>query len=139
MEKLIFDAGIKEYELGNGILRFNPTDPNVYARFLDAIPEIQSIGEKVQNENPENPEDMLKVLEKFDRDVKDELNNVFGGDNDFHQMLSGVNLLAIASNGKNVAENLINALMPILKDGVQQYAANEVKAAKDARDERKGV
>ena len=31
MEKLSFDTGIREYDVnGNGVLRFNPSDPNVY-------------------------------------------------------------------------------------------------------------
>ena len=37
MEKLQFDSGIKEYKInGAGVLRFNPGDPNLYARFLEA-------------------------------------------------------------------------------------------------------
>ena len=36
MEKIIFDGGLREYEVGGGILSFNPSDPNVYTRFMDA-------------------------------------------------------------------------------------------------------
>ena len=44
MEQLFIDSGIKEYQInGKGVLRFNPSDPNVYARFLELVPKIESI------------------------------------------------------------------------------------------------
>ena len=44
MEKLSFDTGIREYDVnGNGMLRFNPSDPNVYERFFNAADETQKI------------------------------------------------------------------------------------------------
>ena len=37
MEKLRFDNGVKSYRLGScGVLRFNPSDPNLYARLMEA-------------------------------------------------------------------------------------------------------
>ena len=32
-KKLNLDLGVKEYELGGGVLRINPTDPNLFKRF----------------------------------------------------------------------------------------------------------
>ena len=44
MEKLNFDSGVKEYKInGGGVLRFNPGDPNVYARFLEAADKIRDV------------------------------------------------------------------------------------------------
>ena len=44
MEKLQFDSGVKEYRInGGGVLRFNPGDPNVYARFLEAADKLQQL------------------------------------------------------------------------------------------------
>ena len=37
MEKLTFDSGIRSYRAGAGVLRFNPSDPNLYARFLQVL------------------------------------------------------------------------------------------------------
>ena len=39
MKKLIIDSGVQEYQLveGGKPLRFNPSDPNVYARFMAAM------------------------------------------------------------------------------------------------------
>ena len=44
MEKLNFDSGIREFEInGGGVLRFNPSDPNVYARLVEAGEKIQAV------------------------------------------------------------------------------------------------
>ena len=41
MEKISFDSGVKSYKInGTGVLRFNPGDPNVYARFLQAADKL---------------------------------------------------------------------------------------------------
>ena len=37
MQELNIDTGVREYRInGGGVLRFNPSDPNVYSRFLQA-------------------------------------------------------------------------------------------------------
>ena len=43
MEKIQFDSGVQEFMLGNGVLRFNPSDPNLYGRFLEAGEKIADI------------------------------------------------------------------------------------------------
>jgi hypothetical protein len=50
MEKLIFGTGLKRYEVNdNGaIFSFNPTDINLYARFLKMRDEILKIGADVE-------------------------------------------------------------------------------------------
>ena len=47
MQKLNFDLGLKEYEIGGGVLRFNPGDPNVYARFLEAVEKLKTAEEEL--------------------------------------------------------------------------------------------
>ena len=134
MEKLIFDSGIKEYQLGDcGILRFNPADPNVYARFIDAVDNIQKIEDdliKKGNELKEDGTSVLKLMEDVDNQIKEELNRVFGAGNDFNQIMCGVNLMAVATNGERVVTNLMNALTPIMKDGAEACAKDEVAKAK---------
>ena len=39
MEKLQFDTGVRRYRVGDGVLSFNPTDPNLYSRFLTCLQE----------------------------------------------------------------------------------------------------
>lgn len=139
MEKLIFDSGVKEYQLGSaGVLRFNPSDPNVYARFMAAMDKLPTIeGELVakakaleQSVSPEpNGTDVLKLMEEADHKIKKLLNEVFGGDNDFHEILGGVNLLAVTDNGERVITNLLAALQPIMVSGAEKCAQQKVGAA----------
>ena len=48
MEKIQFDAGQRSYRInGAGTLRFNPCDPNVYSRFLEAVEKLQAVEEEL--------------------------------------------------------------------------------------------
>ena len=136
MEKLVFDSGIRSYSIGEGVLRFNPTDPNVYARFMDAVEKIQAVednlveqGRKLDAESPENGAQVVKLMAEADREVKEILSDVFGGDNDFNCILGGVNLLAVGDNGERVITNLLYALMPVLQDGAERCARQQVGVA----------
>lgn len=144
MEKIVFDSGVKEYEINNnGVLRFNPSDPNVYARFFDAAEQIQAIekdmvakGEALGKEE-NNGEAVIRYIHEADRQVKELLGQVFGPGNDFDQMLGGVNLLAVACNGERVITNLLNALLPIIEQGASDCAKKQVgNAVQQARQNR---
>lgn len=147
MEQLIFDSGIKEYQInGKGVLRFNPSDPNVYARFMDLLPKIQDI-EKETNEKAANVdnasanagEETLRIMKEMDTRIKAVLNDVFGKENDFDQILEGVNLMAVASNGQRVIVNLMDALQPIMEAGVKKCVRSEVDTAKLNRQQRRAM
>lgn len=139
MEKLIFDSGVKEYRVnGSGVLRFNPSDPNVYARFMDAMDKIQAVESKLvakakDIEQAENQEEsgaaVLRLMAEADREIKTVLTQVFGGDNDFDQILGGVNLLAVAGNGERVITNLLTALQPIMVSGAERCAKQQADTA----------
>jgi hypothetical protein len=139
MEKLIFDSGVKEYQLGNGgILRFNPSDPNVYARFMAAMDKLPAIEQELvdkaktleQSDGTEpNGTEVLKLMEEADHKIKKLLNEVFDGGNDFHEILGGVNLLAVAGNQERVITNLLAALQPIMVSGAEKCAQQKVGAA----------
>lgn len=139
MQKLNFDTGVKEYAInGNGVLRFNPGDPNVYARFMDAMEKIRELEEKLvsQAKALEGNEDreasgaaVLRLLAQADREIKDVLTQVFGQENDFDKLLGGVNLLAVAGNGQRVISNLLEALQPIMVAGAESCARQQVDGA----------
>lgn len=139
MEKLVFDSGIKEYKLGSGgVLRFNPSDPNVYARFMDAMDKIRVVEtdlvEKAKElERVEKQEEsgaaVLRIMRDADRDTKKILSEVFGADNDFEKILGGVNVLAVAGNGERVITNLLAALQPIMVQGAEACAKQRSDAA----------
>lgn len=133
MEKIVFDSGVKEYEINdNGVLRFNPSDPNVYARFFDAAEEIQQIekdliakGESL-NGTENTGEIAIRMMQEADAKVKGILGDVFGEGNDFNQLLGGVNLLAVACNGERVITNFMQALLPIIEQGAKKCADQKV-------------
>ena len=122
MEQLTIDTGLREYavnggpEHGGGVLRFNPSDPNVYSRFCTLQNQLQELEQQVQAQSPT------------------------GTGNDFDAMLGGTNLLAVAGNGERVITNLFAALQPILEAGARQcadakatLAVQQAQAARAAR------
>lgn len=139
MEKLVFDSGVKEYKINNnGILRFNPSDPNVYARFMDALDKIRSVEERLVSsakeleqmaDQQESGAAVLRLMRDADRDTKTILSEVFGADNDFEKILGGVNMLAVAGNGERVITNLLAALQPIMVAGAESCAKQQTGAA----------
>lgn len=134
MEKLTFDSGVREFEInGNGVLRFNPSDPNVYARLLDAMDDIKAVEGDFSNAVKETQQDdvetVLRLMAQADKQMKGILTNVFGRENDFDEILGGVNVMAVAGNGELVITNLINALSPIIQDGTEKYTNQQVDAA----------
>lgn len=139
MEKLVFDSGIKEYKLGSGgVLRFNPSDPNVYARFMDAMDKIRAVetdlvekakGLEQVEQQEESGAAVLRIMRDADRDTKKILSEVFGADNDFEKILGGVNVLAVAGNGERVISNLLAALQPIMVQGAEACAKQRSDAA----------
>lgn len=136
MEKLVFDSGVREYQLGSGVLRFNPTDLNVYARFLEATEKIQAVEDKlveqaklIDSEAPDAGEMVIRLMTEADRDTKMILSEVFGGDNDFDRILGGVNLLAVGDNGERVITNLLYALIPVMQEGAERCARQQASAA----------
>ena len=124
MEKIQFDSGIRSYRInGGGVLRFNPGDPNLYARFLEAVEKLKAAEEElVQTAETANQQDVVKLMTQADQKMKEILNWVFGTGNDFCQLLQGVNLLAVADNGERVVTNLFAALEPVLVDGAKRCA-----------------
>ena len=135
MEKIQFDAGQRSYRInGGGILRFNPCDPNVYNRFLEAVEKLEAVEADLTRQAEETgSEEVIKLLAAADEKMKNILNWVFGGDNDFHKLLGGVNLLAVAANGERVVTNLFAALEPVLISGAKQCAGEQVRLAKENR------
>lgn len=131
--KITFDSGIKEYEVNGGILRFNPSDPNVYGRFLDAMEKIQGVeddlvagGKQVQEGDGAA---VVRLMVDADRRVKSILQEVFGRSNDFDAIFDGVNIMAVAGNGERVITNFMVAIEPIVAEGAEKCAQMKVDAA----------
>lgn len=122
MKQLKFDAGVEEYRLPGGVLRFNPADPNVYIRFQEAVEQLQQLEEDMTQALSAPGASVLDIMARTDRAMKQSLNLVFGPGNDFDKLLGGVNLLAAASDGERVASHLFAALEPVLLEGARRCA-----------------
>lgn len=143
MERITFDSGIESYRInGGGVLRFNPGDPNVYARFLEAADKLQTVETALTEEAKAIPQGdgagVVRLLNKADKEMKQILGWVFGQENDFDKILGGVNLLAVAQNGKRVVANLLDALQPVLVAGAERCAAEKVSQAVSKAKARRG-
>ena len=75
----------------------------------------------------------IALTVEADRQVKQLLNQVFGGDNDFDKALGGVNLLATAGNGQRVMTNLMTLLENILAEGAERFAQDKADAIRQGR------
>ena len=145
MEKIQFDSGIQEYDLGTGTpLRFNPGDPNLYARFMEATEKMTEIEKEMAKRAKElsdsdSGQGIVELLQSTDKEMKTLLSWVFGEENDFDRILRGVNLLAVGSNGKRVAANLFEALQPILLQGAESCVAEQTRLAVSRANNRRKV
>lgn len=143
-EQIRFDDGVKEYQINdNGVLRMNPTDPNLFQRFFDAQDRLLEIEQNLEKQGREIPHaapdapkqaaaavgaQVTHLMADADRQVKNLLGEVFPG-NDFFQLFGGVNVMAVAGNHERVVTNFFNALVPILTKGAQTYADDKAQAA----------
>ena len=133
MKKLTFDTGVQSYALGEGVLRFNPADPNVYARFSQAAEKLQALEKDMATALSQEGADILSVMEGADRQIKKTLSWVFGPGNDFDALLGGVNLLASTRDGSTVASGLFAALEPVLMEGAQRCAGAQAAAIREKK------
>lgn len=136
MEQLTIDTGLREYavnggpERGGGVLRFNPSDPNVYSRFYALQDQLAELEQQIQPpESTVSGADNIQLLAQADRRAKQLLADVFGPGNDFDAMLGHTNLMAVACNGQRVITNLFAALLPIMEAGARQCADVKAQAA----------
>lgn len=136
MEKLIFDSGIREFQINNnGVLRFNPADPNVYARLMEAGDKIKAVEEKLLAKAKElipegaeeaNGETVVRLMSEADKEIKEILAYIFGAENDFNTIFAGVNLMAVGENGERVLTNFLSALTPIVQKGAEKCANQQI-------------
>lgn len=135
MQKIQFDSGVQEFRINGGeVLRFNPGDPNVYARFMEAAEKLQVMEKDLVQQakamdDQESGTAVVKLMAEADKQMKQVLGWVFGQGNDLDKILGGVNLLAVAANGERVVTNLMTALQPVLIAGAEACAREKTSAA----------
>lgn len=130
MKTIKLDTGMVSYRVGEGVLRFNPADPNLYARFSRAVEQLQQLEQDMTKELSAPGADVLDIMARTDRVIKQELALVFGQGNDFDAITGGVNLLGAASDGRPVVRHLFEAMEPVLLEGAKRCAAQQAQEAK---------
>lgn len=128
MKKITFDTGIEEFQLPGGVLRFNPADPGVYARFAESCEHLQQLEQDMAAELSAEKADVLAIMARTDKVVKQSLGLVFGPGTDLDALLGGVNLLATAGDGRPVMEHFLQALEPVLLEGAKRCARAQATA-----------
>lgn len=137
MQKLMIDTGVEEYQINGGsVLRFNPSDLNLYHRFTSVAKELEEIEkemiaqvDKVPKNTEQTATEMLSIMAQADTKAKEALNKVFGAENNFNDILQGVNVMSVAGNGERVVTNLMAALAPILENGAKRLYEDKANAA----------
>lgn len=109
------ELGIREFPVGQGVLRFNPADPNLLCRLQQAVSMMEDI--TLEGGEP------LSLLSAADRELKDILSWVFGPGNDLQAVTGGVSLLSVDAQGKTVLEGLLEAVQPVLLQGARDWAS----------------
>ena len=130
MKRIKLDSGLEELAIGNGILRFNPKDPNLYVRFEQAVQKLEETEKSLVEKTPQSGIEAANLLHEADKKMKQILGWVFGEGNDFHKLLGGINLLAVAENGERVVTNLFAALEPVLLQGARACAREKAASLK---------
>lgn len=147
--KLNLDDGVISLNINdNGVLCFNPSDFNLYNRFValvQELPEIEARYLRAQGEDVGANDDQianarreLGRADEIDSELKKRLGDVFGGA-DFDKLLGGINCMACGSNGEMVITNLLNAIKPYLEDGVKRHAERVAEQAKRNREQRRAA
>lgn len=134
MQKLNLDLGIREHEIGGGVLRFNPSDPNVYARFAEAGKRFSAVEKKLVAKAKEAGSEapgkvMLELMADADREMKEILTWIFGTHNDFDAIFCGINVMGVGDNGERAITNFIHAIQPIVEAGAKKCAKQQVNGA----------
>lgn len=136
MSKIKLATGIKTYEIENengeilGVIKFNPSDVNLYKRVEQFEKDAQEIEAELNKCVENNDEDTLKTAmveadAKFKQSIDDMLGNgtsevVFGKQNVFNT-LDGVTFL----------ERFLVAIIPIIKADIEASSkAKEQKISK---------
>jgi len=109
MMKLQMESVVEEFQIpGGGTLRFNPADPALFLR-------LEQLQDRIAGLEGSTPEEL-------DRSMKKLLDETLGPGNDLHSALGGVSLFAITGAGSTVLEALLEALLPVLREGAERCA-----------------
>lgn len=126
MLSINFDSGnYKEFAINgdeNNTVKINVSDMGILTRAQDALKHIDGIVEELAEKEKQGV-DNAELLKEQDEKARQMVNTIFATDI-CTRALGGTNAFSVASNGKPVIVNLLEALIQIL--------VQEIKAARTA-------
>ena len=126
MLSINFDSGnYKEFAINgdeNNTVKINISDMGILTRAQDALKHIDGIVEELAEKEKQGV-DNAELFKEQDEKARQMVNTIFATDICTHA-LGGTNAFSVASNGKPVIVNLLEALIQIL--------VQEIKAAQTA-------
>lgn len=139
MRSLNFNEDLKSFSINgdeNRVIRFNPADPNLIKRALQAEDNIRKAQEKIE-EMPVDlkidamDEDAAKeaavresaaVLQEMEDVIREQVNYIFNADV-YDTAFAGQSPLCIVGEEKEyLFEAFLNSVMPIIEEETKQYS-----------------
>ena len=126
MENLSFDEGLKSYKINgdpNRILRFNPGDVNILARYKEVVNNINNIAKELPDAKikpdgtaEDNAEIVGAQLTAFDEALKKQINYLFNADA-YDVLFAGQSPLCRVGTGRKLlCEEIIEKLGRLIGD-----------------------
>ena len=132
MHSINFDTGYKTYTINgdeNNVIRLNLADPNLIKRIETAMSDIEKFKNSITNETT-----LPEVYEKFDKLVKDKIDFAFG-EGTSKAVFGDLNCLTVANDkGECVFETFLAAIMPVIRNDIEQAMKNQNKHISDMVD-----
>ena len=120
MASLQISTGLKVYDIedenGNvrGKISFNPKDFNFFSRANTFQEKVSQCLTNVENmEDDMTEEDIIKLLDSYDKTLKEELNKLFDDENASKVVFGNQSCLNML-NGKSFVERFLEAFLPII-------------------------
>lgn len=116
MQKLVFDRGYKEYQIGddeNAVIRINTADVGILARLNEAVKNIEQIQKKYENTEKAENTDEIQLITECDKDIREQINYIFGSDVCTFAF-GEINCLSLVG-GKPIFENFLEVLIPVMQ------------------------
>ena len=126
MQSIDFNSGnYKEYAINgdeNRVIRINVSDVGIITRIQDAMSNADNIAEEVSER--EKNEDRTQLLKEYDQRVREMVNDIFGSDV-CTAALGSVNVFSVASNGKPVLVNFLEALLAVVVQEIKSDGCSD--------------
>ena len=142
MQNLNFDDGLKSFAINGDerrVIRFNPADPDLIIRYDKARKRIAGIsteklsavkldgrGQLLNKEDEDGYDEAVEALKEVNQTIREALKDLFIADV-YDIVFAGMSPFAGATDGRFVFETFMEAVKPILENGISEYRAASEK------------